>query len=400
MVRFFDARGITPASVDSDADAPILDADGTTWAEEDTEVATAPIAELSITQQIQQMTMVQRVRAAMKGTREMRAILVRDPNKLVASAVLSSPKLAMAEVEAFAKMATVGEDVLRAIALNRAWVKNYAVALGLARNPKTPVALSLTCCTAWSIATSRRSPSIGTCPSRCAWRRAGRCGVSALTAAPPWRAWSGRRRDPPFRAHLRQPVHEHGRPLALLVAGHLLQQVDGPGEILQNGLLGRRVVQATDLGHRVVGRGHGWPPGPRPSTRTPSSSIEASRISAPVCCQRRRMSVVRSGGARQNRQPPPPAPQTLPAQAPAAPAAASSASMMVVVTPGASRVRARHSSASDAPAAAQSWRSSAARRPAAAVTMRVEAAVTCGSPSMRRLVISQLLIPELRGAPV
>jgi hypothetical protein len=143
MVRFFEARGITPASVDADADAPILDADDTTWAEEGAEVATAPIAELSITQQIQQMTVVQRVRAAMKGTREMRAILVRDPNKLVASAVLSSPKLAMAEVEAFAKMATVGDDVLRAIALNRAWVKNYGVALGLTRNPKTPVALSL-----------------------------------------------------------------------------------------------------------------------------------------------------------------------------------------------------------------------------------------------------------------
>jgi hypothetical protein len=145
MVRFFDARGITPASVDSDADAPILDADDTAWAEEDaaTEIATAPVAELSVTQQIQQMTVVQRVRAAMKGTREMRAILVRDPNKLVASAVLSSPKLGMAEVEAFAKMATVGEDVLRAIALNRAWVKNYGVTLGLTRNPKTPVALSL-----------------------------------------------------------------------------------------------------------------------------------------------------------------------------------------------------------------------------------------------------------------
>lgn len=143
MVRFFEARGITPVSVDSDADAPILDADDTAWADEEAEPVPAPAVELSVTQQIQQMTVVQRVRAAMKGTREMRAILVRDPNKLVASAVLSSPKLGMAEVEAFAKMATVGEDVLRAIALNRAWVKNYAVAVGLTRNPKTPVALSL-----------------------------------------------------------------------------------------------------------------------------------------------------------------------------------------------------------------------------------------------------------------
>ena len=74
----------------------------------------------------------------------MRAILIRDPNKLVASAVLSSPKLTLGEVEAFAKMANVTEDVLRAIASNRAWVKNYGVTLGLTRNSKTPVALSLT----------------------------------------------------------------------------------------------------------------------------------------------------------------------------------------------------------------------------------------------------------------
>jgi len=54
----------------------------------------------------------------------MRAILVRDPNKLVASAVLSSPKLSMGEVEAFAKMATVTEDVLRALGQNPARGKN------------------------------------------------------------------------------------------------------------------------------------------------------------------------------------------------------------------------------------------------------------------------------------
>ena len=62
----------------------------------------------------------------------------------MASAVLSSPKLSISEIEAFARMANVTEDVLRAIAQNRAWVKNYGVALGLTRNPKTPVALSLT----------------------------------------------------------------------------------------------------------------------------------------------------------------------------------------------------------------------------------------------------------------
>ncbi len=89
------------------------------------------------------MNIVERVRAAMKGSREVRALLIRDPNKMVSSAVLSSPKLTTSEVESFAKMANVGEDVLRAIGQNRAWLKNYGVAASLTRNPKTPVAMSM-----------------------------------------------------------------------------------------------------------------------------------------------------------------------------------------------------------------------------------------------------------------
>ena len=40
-------------------------------------------------------------------------------------------------------MASVSEDVLRAIGNNRAWMKSYDVVLGLIKNPKTPVAMSL-----------------------------------------------------------------------------------------------------------------------------------------------------------------------------------------------------------------------------------------------------------------
>jgi hypothetical protein len=84
-----------------------------------------------------------RLKLAMKGTREQRAQLIRDSNKIVATAVLSSPKLTEAEVEAFVKMGNVSEDVLRIIGTNRSWLKNYGVVLGLARNPKTPPALSM-----------------------------------------------------------------------------------------------------------------------------------------------------------------------------------------------------------------------------------------------------------------
>ena len=47
------------------------------------------------------------------------------------------------EVAAIAKMQNVSEDVLRTIANNRAWLKNYSVVLAVVKNPKTPVALSM-----------------------------------------------------------------------------------------------------------------------------------------------------------------------------------------------------------------------------------------------------------------
>jgi hypothetical protein len=89
------------------------------------------------------MNPAQRLSRAMKGTREERAILIRDPNKIVAVAVLSSPKLSEAEVEAIAKMANVSDEILRIIGNTRAWVKSYRVVSALTRNPKTPQALAM-----------------------------------------------------------------------------------------------------------------------------------------------------------------------------------------------------------------------------------------------------------------
>ena len=83
------------------------------------------------------------MKLAMRGTREQRSQLIRDSNKLVAVAVLSSPKLTESEVENFARMANLTEDVLRIIGTNRAWVKNYNVVSALTKNPKTPPALAM-----------------------------------------------------------------------------------------------------------------------------------------------------------------------------------------------------------------------------------------------------------------
>lgn len=94
-------------------------------------------------QKIAAMNPAQRLALAMKGTREERAVLIRDPNKIVAVAVLSSPKISESEVSTIAKMANVSEEILRIIGNTRAWMKSYTVTSSLVRNPKCPLAVSM-----------------------------------------------------------------------------------------------------------------------------------------------------------------------------------------------------------------------------------------------------------------
>ena len=136
--EFFRARGIEPLPGGGSGDEPLVDAGGTqpAGAEEDEDPQ-------SVTQKLALLGVADRMKVAMKGTKSERAILIRDPNKLVSASVLSSPKLTDAEVENFAKLANVSEEILRTIGMNRAWIKNYGVISGLVKNPKTPLAVSL-----------------------------------------------------------------------------------------------------------------------------------------------------------------------------------------------------------------------------------------------------------------
>jgi hypothetical protein len=141
--EFFADRGVLPAETPEIAgDDPLIEAESDDFAVA-AEGETEEQRRESLTQQITKMGFSQRLKAAVKGSREMRAILIRDPNKMIAATVLSSPKVSENEIEAFARMANVGEDVLRIIASNRAWTKNYGVVVGLTRNPKTPLGTSL-----------------------------------------------------------------------------------------------------------------------------------------------------------------------------------------------------------------------------------------------------------------
>ncbi|HEU4833635.1 MAG TPA: hypothetical protein VFS90_04440, partial [Pyrinomonadaceae bacterium] len=80
-----------------------------------------------------------RMKLAMKGDREARGILIRDSNKVVCSAVVKNPRITEQEIENIAAMRTVADEVLRIIAMNRAWVRSYTIIHNLAKNPRTPV---------------------------------------------------------------------------------------------------------------------------------------------------------------------------------------------------------------------------------------------------------------------
>jgi hypothetical protein len=102
-----------------------------------------PAKRQTMLQQIGRMTVAQRVQYAMKGSGEARRTLIRDSNKVVQRAVLQSPRLTDQEVEAYASMPNLTDEILRQIATNRNFRKNYVVVKNLINNPKTPLDLTL-----------------------------------------------------------------------------------------------------------------------------------------------------------------------------------------------------------------------------------------------------------------
>ena len=141
MREFFKGRGIEPQATGMAGDDPLIDTDPSGPAAADEGEGEGE--RQSASQRLSLMNIAERMKAAMKGTKEERAVLIRDPNKLVSVSVLSSPKVTESEIEGFAKLANVSEEVLRIIGMNRAWIKNYGVVAALTKNPKTPLSVSL-----------------------------------------------------------------------------------------------------------------------------------------------------------------------------------------------------------------------------------------------------------------
>lgn len=103
-----------------------------------------PGERVSMINRIMKMGVKDRVRLGMKGDREARNILIRDPNKLVSSAVVNNPRITEQEVELIAGMRSLAEDILRQIASNRQWSRSYNVMHNLVRNPRLPISNAMT----------------------------------------------------------------------------------------------------------------------------------------------------------------------------------------------------------------------------------------------------------------
>ncbi len=97
----------------------------------------------SLLKTLQKMKMIEKMRLATTGDREVRNYLIRDPSRLIQLAVISNPRISDTEVTAIANSKSVDEEVLRRIANNREWMRMYQVRSALAKNPKTPLPIAL-----------------------------------------------------------------------------------------------------------------------------------------------------------------------------------------------------------------------------------------------------------------
>lgn len=96
-----------------------------------------------LSMQIAEMTKAEKLRMAMVGNRAARALLVRDHNRQVAFAAVSSPQLTLAEAADIARSRDVSEETLRYIGNKKDFIKSAEVKHNLVFNPKCPVGISL-----------------------------------------------------------------------------------------------------------------------------------------------------------------------------------------------------------------------------------------------------------------
>lgn len=92
---------------------------------------------------IRDLPVGQKLTLAKKGNKDVRMILIKDPNEMVALEVAASPRITDGEILSVAMMRDVSDKVLRYIATNRKYRQNHQIVVALLNNSRTPVGVSL-----------------------------------------------------------------------------------------------------------------------------------------------------------------------------------------------------------------------------------------------------------------
>lgn len=87
----------------------------------------------------QMMGIGEKIKMALSGDKEWRAILVKDSNKLVSGSVIKNPRISEAEVLTLIKAGIQNDEIMRLICANKEWIKNYQIRKALVENNRTPV---------------------------------------------------------------------------------------------------------------------------------------------------------------------------------------------------------------------------------------------------------------------
>ncbi|HUK66729.1 MAG TPA: hypothetical protein VLV17_07860 [Anaeromyxobacteraceae bacterium] len=98
---------------------------------------------LTMTQRVVRMSVSEKIKLATLGNKEARNLLLRDPNKLVCLAAVTSPRITEGEIMTLANSRTANSDVLRQIYQSRDYLKVYAIKMSLVKNPKVPLPTAL-----------------------------------------------------------------------------------------------------------------------------------------------------------------------------------------------------------------------------------------------------------------
>ena len=92
---------------------------------------------------VKKLPVPRKLEYAARGNKEVRGILAKDPNKIVARAVITNPHVSEDEVYEFSRSTNVNEEVLRYIAENAGMLKKHRVAVALCNNPRSPVGAAM-----------------------------------------------------------------------------------------------------------------------------------------------------------------------------------------------------------------------------------------------------------------